>query len=454
MWTSFCFSLSLQAGDGDAGPGGDDLGDVLVGDFLAQQRAPGGSGLRRGPRRVRFLRAGDESVLDFAGAGEVAATLGLFEFDAQGLDFGFQLAAVFDERLFVLPAGVEKPSLSARRSAISFSILASSFERGRVAFLFQHLAFHFALHDLALELVEFGGLGFEFDLQARAGLIDQVDRLVGQEAVGDVAVGEGGGGDQRGVGDAHAMVDLVAFLDAAQDRDGVLDAGFADHHRLEAALERGVLFDVLAVFVERGGADGAQFAAGELGFEQVAGIDRALGGARADDGVQLVDEQNDAALGIGHFLEECLEAVFEFAAVFGTGDHGAEVHGDDPFVLERIGHVAGDDAAGEAFDDGGFADAGLADEHRVVFGAAGKHLHHPADFLVAADHRVEFAGAGGGGEVGAVFFERLELALGLGVGDALGAADGGQGFDQPGLGQAGLAEDLAGRAGAVGHRQQ
>ena len=39
--------------------------------------------------------------------------------------------------------------------------------------------------------------------------------------------------------------------------------GLADVDRLEAALERGVLLDVLAVLVERGGADAAQLAAGE-----------------------------------------------------------------------------------------------------------------------------------------------------------------------------------------------
>ncbi len=64
---------------------------------------------------------------------------------------------------------------------------------------------------------------------------------------------------------------------------------------LEAALERGVLLDVLAVLVERRGADGAQLAAGEHRLEQVGGVDGALGGARADDRVELVDEEDDLA---------------------------------------------------------------------------------------------------------------------------------------------------------------
>ena len=91
------------------------------------------------------------------------------------------------------------------------------------------------------------------------------------------------------------MVDLVALLEPAQDRDRVLDGRLADVDRLEAALERGVLLDVLAVLVERRRADGAQLAAGEHRLEQVGGVDGALGGAGADDRVQLVDEQDDLA---------------------------------------------------------------------------------------------------------------------------------------------------------------
>ena len=91
------------------------------------------------------------------------------------------------------------------------------------------------------------------------------------------------------------VVDLVALLQPAQDRDRVLDARLVDHDRLEAALERGVLLDVLAVLVERRRADRAQLAAGEHRLEQVGGVDGALGGARADDRVQLVEEQDDLA---------------------------------------------------------------------------------------------------------------------------------------------------------------
>ncbi|GMA35931.1 hypothetical protein GCM10025876_21350 [Demequina litorisediminis] len=64
-------------------------------------------------------------------------------------------------------------------------------------------------------------------------------------------------------------------------------------------------------------------------------------------------------------------------------------------VLEGLGHVAAHDRLGEAFDDGSLADAGLADQHGVVLGAAAQHLHHALHDELAAHDGVEFALARG-----------------------------------------------------------
>ena len=78
----------------------------------------------------------------------------------------------------------------------------------------------------------------------------------------------------------------------------------ADEHRLEPALQRRVLLDVLAVLVQRGRADHAQLAAGQHRLEHVAGVHRALALAGADDGVQLVEERDDLAVGVLDLLED------------------------------------------------------------------------------------------------------------------------------------------------------
>ena len=81
------------------------------------------------------------------------------------------------------------------------------------------------------------------------------------------------------------------------------------------------------------------------------------------------------------------------------------------------------DALGEALDDGGLADAGLADEHRVVLRAAREDLHDPLDLGLAADDRVELAVGGELGQVAAELVEQLRglLALALRAGGRAGA---------------------------------
>ena len=277
------------------------------------------------------------------------------------------------------------------------------------------------------------GDGADLDGERGRGLVDQVDGLVGQEAVGDVTVRERCGGDDGRVLDADLVVRLVALLEAAQDGDGVLDVGLADVDDLEAALEGRVLLDVLAVLIQRGCADGPQLAARERRLEHVAGIDSAFGRAGTDEGMQLVDEEDDLAVRVFDLLEDGLEAVFELAAIFCAGEHGAEVERDDALVAQNFGHVSGDDAAGQAFDDGGLADAGLADEHGIVLRPAAQHLNDAADLLIATDDRIELAAAREIGEVLGELFERLELRFGILVGDALVATDAGERLQDGGV---------------------
>ncbi len=180
---------------------------------------------------------------------------------------------------------------------------------------------------------------------------------------------------------------------------------------------------MLAVLVERGGADEPQLAAGQHRLDHVARVHRRFTGrASADDGVQLVDERDDLARGVLDVVEHGLEPLLELAAVLRTRDHRTEVERDDGLVAQALRHVAFDDALGEALDDRRLADAGLTDQHRVVLGATGQHLHDAANLVVAPDDRVELAFAGPFGQVGRVLLQRLIRGFGVGVRDAGTAA--------------------------------
>ena len=200
------------------------------------------------------------------------------------------------------------------------------------------------------------------------------------------------------------MVRLVPVAQTLEDLDGVRQRRLGDLDRLEPPLQGRVLLDVLAVLVERGGTDRLQLAAGQHRLEDAGGVDRALGGTRTHQGVDLVDEQDDVAAG-ADLLEDLLQPLLEVTAVAAAGDQGAEVEGVQLLVLQGLRHLAADDRLGQALDHGGLADTGLTDQHRVVLGAPGEHLHDALDLLLAPDHRVELSFARLLGEVAAELVE-------------------------------------------------
>src|ERR1700716_4115363 len=107
---------------------------------------------------------------------------------------------------------------------------------------------------------------------------------------------------------------LVKALYPVEDRDGLDQRGLVDEHRLEAALQRGILLDVLAVLVEGGGADALDLTPGQGRLEKFGRFDGPLGRACADQRVELVDEEHDLTAG-ADLIEDFLQALLELAAV-------------------------------------------------------------------------------------------------------------------------------------------
>ena len=167
---------------------------------------------------------------------------------------------------------------------------------------------------------------------------------------------------------------------------------------------------MLAVLIERRGADNLQFAAGHHGLEQRRRIQGAFGGARADERVDLVDEEHDVAPGVD-LLEDLLHAILEIAAVARARDERPHVEGVQLLVFQRLRHVAGGDGLRKPFDDGGLADAGLADQHGIVLRAPGEHLHDALGLHMASDDRVELVVASGLCEVASVLVEDRRAGL-------------------------------------------
>ncbi len=124
-----------------------------------------------------------------------------------------------------------RPSTRFSRSAFSassfFSLSRSDAAFSKSCASIARLLLAADVGDPLVELAQVRRRRHPTDAQARAGLVDEVDRLVRQEPVGDVAVGQRRGGDERGVGDRDAVVRLVPVAQTLEDLDGVRERRLA-----------------------------------------------------------------------------------------------------------------------------------------------------------------------------------------------------------------------------------
>ena len=176
---------------------------------------------------------------------------------------------------------------------------------------------------------------------------------------------------------------------------------------------------MLAVLGERCRADDLYLAAREGGLQYVRCVHAALGVARADDIVYLVNDENDVAL-LAYLLDEPLHAALELSAELRPRDKRRQVEQKYLLILKLIRHIAHRDALRQPLGDRRLADARLTDETGVILLAAVEDLDNALKLLLAPDHRVELPVAGALGQVDAVIVEELPLALGgRGVGRVL-----------------------------------
>ena len=407
--------------DRDAGPAGHDAGDLLVGHAVAQEAV---LLLLVGQLLFGFqlfLQFGQSAVLQLRSLVQVILALRLLNGGIGLLDLLTQGLHLADGILLVLPLCLHAAEFILQFGQFFFQVAQTALAE-RIGLLFQADLLDLQLGDAVGQIIHLAGHTVHLSLDHGAGFIHQVDGLIRQEPIGDIAVGQGGGGDQGIVADLDAVEDLVPLLQAAQDGDGVLNGRFVHLHRLEPAFQRGVLLDILAVLVQRRRTDAVQLAAGQHRFEQVARIHGTVGLACTDDGVQLINEEDDLALALLHLVQNALQALLELAAVLCTGHQSAHVQAEHGAVFQVFGHIAAHDPFGQTLGDGRLADARLTDQAGVVLRLTGQDADDVADLLIPPDDGVQLLLAGQVYQILTVFLQGVVGVLRVVIGHALVAA--------------------------------
>ena len=156
-----------------------------------------------------------------------------------------------------------------------------------------------------------------------------------------------------------------------------------------------------------------KLAARQHRLQQIARIHRAVRLAGADDGMQLVDEQNNSAVAFLYLIQNGFETLLKFAAEFRTGDERAHVQRENRPVAQILRHVAAHNADGKSFRNRSLADARLTDETRIVFRLSRQNPDGMANLLVSANHGIELLISRKLREVLSVFAQHVVSVLGI-----------------------------------------
>ena len=385
QFLSFGFN---QTADFNAGPAGDDLGDhFFVDGFLNQSVFASFIGLACGNSGFQFRNG---AVAQSCGVFITGIVLSLLQ-----IKFGFFQSLLvflsqFNQTFFIFPLGVEFVSLFLQAAHFSLDFIAAFFGL-LVIFIHQRSLLNLKKHDLTLEFIQFLRHGFHFHLQGGTGFIHQVNGLIRQKTVCDIAVAQACRGNQGIIVNMNTVIGFETVFQAAQNRNGIFYIWFADLNLLETTFQRGIFFDVLAVFVECGGTDHVQFASCQHWFKQICCVHAAFGFAGAYQVVDFINEQDNLSLAVLDFIQNGFQTLFEFAAVFSARDQAAHIQLDELLVFQGFRHIILENTPGQSFYYGSFADTGFTDEDRVVLGFTGKNFHDTADLLVTSDDGVDFA---------------------------------------------------------------
>ena len=187
------------------------------------------------------------------------------------------------------------------------------------------------------------------------------------------------------------MVFLQPRPQPLENLPGLLPGGFRHRHLTEPPVQGRVLFNVLAVLLQSGGADDLNLPAAQGWLQQIGGVNGTLSGAGSHNGMEFINKENHVAHP-AHFGNQIPDALFKLAPIFGPGDDAGHVQRHEPLAPQNLRHLSQGQTLGQPLHNGRLAHAGFADKGRVVLLLAAEDLQDRFDFPFPANDR--FHGGG------------------------------------------------------------
>ena len=176
---------------------------------------------------------------------------------------------------------------------------------------------------------------------------------------------------------------LVIVLDALKHLYAFFDRRLSHGNRLETALKRGILLDILAIFVESGSTYDSDLAARKCGLEDICGVYASLGVTDADDVMHLVDNENNVPC-LLDLVDKTYHSRFKLSSELSARDECRHIHEIYLLSAKLEGYASVCYSLRESLCNSRFSDAGLAYKAGVVFLTAAEYLYNSLKLAISA----------------------------------------------------------------------
>ena len=105
--------------------------------------------------------------------------------------------------------------------------------------------------------------------------------------------------------------------------------------------------------------------------------------------MKLIDEKNDLTFTLRNLIYDTFQPFLKLSTEFCTGNERAKVKGKKTFVCKRLRNISLGNTFCKAFNNCSLTYTRFSNENRIVLCPPAENLHHPSDFLVSADYRIE-----------------------------------------------------------------
>ena len=241
--------------------------------------------------------------------------------------------------------------------------------------------------------------------------VHKVDSFIGKESISYVTLRKLNGSNDGIILNADFMVVLVAFLQTTQDADARKCIGLVHHNRLEASFEGLILLEILLIFVESCGTDTAHLAPCKCGLQDVCGIHRAFALACSDKRMDLIDEEDDASLTLGHFLNDTLQTLLELTFIHSSCNECAHIEAVELLVLQVLGHIATQDSVRESLYYCSLTRTWFTYKNRIILCPSRKNLQDSTNLIVSADDWVKLTCPSFVHEIASILLQALLFLL-------------------------------------------